>query len=61
MGLALWLLTALECRKRSIVLKAVVFFKRPLKSFLVSKIMKSRTLPTFLKGCYASLLKDVSS
>lgn len=25
MGLALWLLTALECRKRSIVLKAVVF------------------------------------
>lgn len=25
MGLALWLLTALECRKRSIVLKAMVF------------------------------------
>lgn len=41
MGLALWLLTALVCRKRSIVLKAVVFQEAINEEKDIANIFKS--------------------
>lgn len=59
MGLALWLLTALVCRKRSIVLKAVVF-QEAINVVFVIKNYEGKDIANIFKSLLCLIIDRMS-